>query len=74
MTAQPASVSLACPHCGAAALVTQVQGDRCPGCGFEFKWFQADEERTANDYLAILTGVTHLVALPDGQGFIVAHE
>jgi endogenous inhibitor of DNA gyrase (YacG/DUF329 family) len=71
---QPTSVTLDCPHCGTPNTVSQVQGDRCPTCNFEFKWFQADEERTALDYLAILTGETHLVPLPDGGGYIVAHE
>lgn len=71
---QSTFVNLACPHCGTAATVSQVQGDRCPGCNFEFKWFQADEERTALDYLAILTGETHLVPLPGKDGYIVAHE
>jgi len=54
--------------------VSQVQGDHCPGCNFEFKWFQSGEKRTALDYLAILTGETHLVALPESDGYIVAHE
>lgn len=72
--AQATSVTLTCPHCGTQSIVTQVQGDRCPGCHFEFKWFQPDEERTARDYLAILTGETHLLVLPDDEGYIVAHE
>jgi tRNA(Ile2) C34 agmatinyltransferase TiaS len=67
-------VNFACPQCGGDARVTQVQGDRCPGCGFEFKWFGAGEAETARDYLAVLTGAKHHLALPEGQGFIVAHE
>ncbi|MCC2668686.1 MAG: hypothetical protein K0Q72_1157 [Armatimonadetes bacterium] len=70
----PTSVTFPCPQCGVTVEVSQVQGDLCPSCGFEFKWFQAGEERTAHDYLAILTGSTHLVALPGDEGFIVAHE
>jgi hypothetical protein len=54
--------------------VAQVQGDRCPACGFEFKWFGPGEERAAQDYLAILTGDKHLVPLADGAGFVIAHE
>ena len=71
---QPDSVTFPCPQCGSPAVVSQVQGDRCAACGFEFKWFQAGEERTARDYLAILTGKTHLLPLPEGHGYIVAHE
>jgi len=66
-------VRFACPQCRTAARVSQVQGDRCPGCGFEFKWFRPGEERTARDYLEVLTGRKHL--LPVGEaGTIVAHE
>ena len=68
------SVRFSCPHCGAAAEVAQVQGDRCPGCRFEFKWFGAGEKQTAGDYLVVLTGEKHFLALPEGQGFVVAHE
>jgi hypothetical protein len=53
--------------------VTQVQGDRCPGCDFEFKWFQAAEVQTARDYHAVLTGDKYLLELPEGRGWIVAH-
>jgi hypothetical protein len=51
-----------------------VQGDRCPGCGFEFKWFAAGEGHTAGDYMSVLTGQKHLLTLPDDCGFIIAHE
>lgn len=68
------SIRFECPHCGTAARVSQVQGDRCPGCGFEFKWFGMGEEQTARDYLAVLTGEKRYLALPAGEGFIVAHE
>jgi len=66
-------VVFACPRCGAAARVTQVQGDRCPGCGYEFNWFQAAEAQTARDYHAVLTGEKFLLELPEGRGWIVAH-
>jgi hypothetical protein len=63
-----------CPQCGGATTVSQVQGDRCSSCGFEFKWFGPGEARTAQDYLEVLTGRKHLLPLDAGQGFIVAHE
>jgi hypothetical protein len=68
------SIRFQCPHCGTPAEVSQVQGDRCPGCRFEFKWFGNGEEQTARDYLAVLTGEKRYLPLPEGQGFIVAHE
>jgi hypothetical protein len=68
------SVSFECPGCGGPCAVSQVQGDRCPGCGAEFKWFAAAEERSAQDYLSVLTGRKHLVTLPQGEGFIISHE
>lgn len=70
---EPLTVSFTCPECRHPAAVSQVQGDRCGGCGFEFKWFQPDEARTAEDYMAILTGKKHLLSLAEG-GFIIAHE
>ncbi len=68
------AVRFPCPHCSAQAEVSQVQGDRCPGCGFEFKWFAAGEGHTAGDYMSVLTGQKHLLTLPDDCGFIIAHE
>ena len=68
------SVSFPCPHCGAEVTVTQVQGDRCPGCTFEFKWFGPGEERMARDFFAVLTREKHCLPLAGGAGFIVAHE
>jgi len=68
------SVEFQCPHCGAACAVSQVQGDRCPGCGFEFKWFGPGEEQMVTDYMAVLTGQKARLALPEGLGFIIAHE
>ncbi|MGV3723196.1 MAG: hypothetical protein ACO1SX_20025 [Actinomycetota bacterium] len=70
---EPLTVSFTCPECSQAAVVSQVQGDHCAGCGFEFKWFQPGEERTAEDYMEILTGKKHLLTLGEG-GFIIAHE
>jgi hypothetical protein len=54
--------------------VSAVQGDRCATCGFEFKRFGPGERRAAEDYYAVLTGQKHLRALPDEDGWIVAHE
>ena len=67
-------VRFTCPECGTLAEVTQVQGDRCPGCGFEFKRFDRGEERAARDYLAVLTGRKHFLPLKAADGFVVAHE
>jgi len=67
-------VDFRCPHCGAAARVSQVQGDRCPGCGFEFKWYGAVEQHTAEDFQAAVSGATHFLELEPGLGYIVAHE
>ena len=47
---------------------------RCPGCGFEFKWFAPGEEHTADDFFAILTGTKHRLTLGAGEGSIIAHE
>ena len=68
------TVRFPCPHCGAPSEVGQVQGDRCAGCGFEFKWFAPGEERTAQDYFEVLSRTKHFLALSDEQGYIVAHE
>ena len=66
-------VRFTCPKCGTDALVRQSQGDRCAGCGFEFKWFLPHEGEMARDYHAVLTGEKYLVQLPGGVGWIVAH-
>lgn len=63
-----------CPACESRTQVGQVQGDRCEECGFEFKWFAPDERRTAEDYLAILTGRKYLAELPEAAGWLIAHE
>ena len=68
------ALTILCPHCGGEATLSQVQGDRCTRCGFEFKWFGPGERRMADDYLSILTGEKHFAPLPDGMGFVVAHE
>jgi hypothetical protein len=67
------AIQFECPQCGASTTVSQVQGDRCDGCGFEFKWFGPGEEHVARDYYAVLTRQKHLL-LVEGAGFIVAHE
>jgi hypothetical protein len=66
-------VRFTCPRCGAEVRVSQVQGDRCTGCRYEFKWFRDGEGQTAQDYYGILTGEKYLLALPEGHGWIVAH-
>jgi len=67
------AIRFACPKCGTAVTVSQSQGDRCPGCGFEFKWFLPHEAQPARDYHAVLTGEKYLVELPDSAGWVVAH-
>ena len=74
MSDQNDPIRFECPHCRADNTVSQVQGDRCSGCNFEFKWFGPGEGHTARDYLAVLTREKHFLVLPEGQGFIVAHE
>jgi hypothetical protein len=66
-------VCFACPRCGSKARVQAVQGDRCSGCRYEFKWFGNGEATTAQDYYDVLTGEKYLLELPEGGGWIVAH-
>jgi ribosomal protein L37AE/L43A len=68
------TVEFRCPQCGSPAVVRQIQGDRCPGCSFEFKWYAPTEEENAEDYHQALSGRRHLLPLAPGQGVIVAHE
>jgi hypothetical protein len=68
------SIRFRCPQCGGEAEVRAVQGERCPDCQFEYKRFGPGERRTAEDYLAVLTGRKHLLELAEGQGWVVAHE
>lgn len=70
----PAPVQIKCPHCNQATEVAQVQGDQCPGCGYEFKRYSPTEQEAAADYCSALDGPKHLLELPDGAGWIVAHE
>jgi DNA-directed RNA polymerase subunit RPC12/RpoP len=67
-------VRFSCPQCGMEVEVVAVQGERCPSCNFEYKRFGAGEGQTARDYFAVLTGLKHLLQLPEGQGWIIAHE
>jgi hypothetical protein len=67
-------VRFACPHCQTAVVVVQSQGDLCPGCGFEFKWFLPHEEKPAVDFYDAVSGVKHFLMLADGAGWIVAHS
>ncbi len=67
-------VEFTCPQCGTEVRVTQVQGDRCTSCRFEFKWFGSGEQRTAEDYFAVLTRRKHFLPLAGAEGYIVAHE
>jgi hypothetical protein len=67
------AIRFACPKCGTEVRVVQSQGDLCPGCNFEFKWFLPHEAEPARDYHEVLTGEKYLLALPDGRGWIVAH-
>ena len=62
-----------CPRCGAVHHVPQVQGERCPGCGFEFKLFLEEEEALAREFFAAIAREKHFVEIP-GWGFAVVHE
>jgi hypothetical protein len=66
-------IHFVCPKCGAAVTVSQSQGERCPGCRFEFKWFLPHEAEPARDYYTVLTGEKYLFTLPNESGWIVAH-
>ncbi len=67
------AIQFHCPCCQQPAAVSQVQGDRCPSCSCEFKWFGPGEERMADDYLAVLSGPKYRLDLPNGQGRVIAH-
>lgn len=67
-------IQFACPRCGTTAVVSQSQGDRCPGCGFEFKWFLPHEAAPAQDYFDVLTGEKYRLELPGGAGWVIAHS
>jgi hypothetical protein len=67
------AIQFACPKCGTAVTVVQSQGDLCPGCEFEFKWFLPHEAEPARDYFAVLTGEKYTLVLPGDRGWIVAH-
>ena len=63
-----------CPRCAAAEQhVTQVQGDRCPTCGFEFKLFRTEEESLAREFFAQIEREKYFVELPE-FGYAVVHE
>lgn len=67
------SVTVSCPRCATEAQVSQVQGDRCPGCGAEFNRFGPGERETARDYFRVLTGRKHYLELPNGE-YVVVHD
>lgn len=62
-----------CPNCGPTQHVPQVQGERCPGCNFEFKLFRQEEESLAREFFDQIEREKHLIELP-GFGFAVVHE
>ncbi len=66
-------IDVACPHCGASARISQVQGDRCPGCNFEFKRFGPGEAHVWEDFFQTLTRQKYRLGL-GANGFLVAHE
>jgi uncharacterized protein (DUF983 family) len=65
-------ISFNCPHCSAAAMLTAVQGDRCPRCGLEFTFFEPDQGIVVRQFCRILTGEKYLCSLPGGSQ-VVAH-
>jgi len=70
---QPA-IQITCPECGTTTALAQVQGDRCPRCGFEYKRYGPREHEAAVDYYEALDCPKHLAPLPNGAGWLVAHE
>jgi len=66
------SYELECPRCATPVLVTQVQGDRCPGCNFEFTVFEPGQDLVAGAFYDVLTGDKYVQELPDG-GKVVVH-
>lgn len=62
-----------CPRCALEQRVVQVQGDRCPGCGFEFKLFRREEEALAREFYAQIEREKYFVDLPE-FGYAVVHE
>jgi hypothetical protein len=62
-----------CPKCGKVRHIPQVQGERCPGCGFEFKLFRQEEETLARDFYKEIAREKYFVEIPE-FGFAVVHE
>ncbi|MBW3624885.1 MAG: hypothetical protein KY468_15900 [Armatimonadetes bacterium] len=62
-----------CPRCGPAHHVPQVQGERCPDCGFEFKLFRHEEESLAREFYRQIEREKYFVEIPE-FGFAVVHE
>lgn len=68
---RPEPIPVECPHCQAAAFLTAVQGDRCPGCQFEFTLFEPDQEIVLNEFYRVLTGAKYIRDLPGGAKVVV---
>lgn len=65
-------IPIECPHCSAAAELTAVQGDRCPGCNFEFTLFEPGQELVCEAFYEVLTGSKYVRDMPGG-GRVVVH-
>jgi hypothetical protein len=50
-----------------------VQGDRCPGCSFEFALFEPGQDLVVREFYTVLTGDKYLCDLPGG-GKAVVHR
>ena len=62
-----------CPKCGPTQHIPQVQGERCAGCGFEFKLFRREEEALAREFFEQIEREKHFIEIPE-FGFAVVHE
>lgn len=60
-----------CPRCTGTVLLTAVQGDRCPGCHYEFTLFEPDQEIVLEQFYRVLTGPKYVRDLPGGAKVVV---
>jgi hypothetical protein len=66
-----APIPIDCPRCAHAVLLESIQGDRCPGCHFEFTLFEPGQEQVAAVFFDILTGDKYVCEIPGGGKAVV---